>query len=83
MDDSLQQYILNDDKQDITPLCVPMYFRLNQLKHAKEEEGEGQCTPQGEEEDKTELSPNSPPEGEPGAPPAPLDDRDRNNFCQN
>ena len=83
MDDSLQ-YILNDDKQDILPHYVYlMYFRLNQLKHGKEEEGEGQCTPQGEEEDKTELSPNSPPEGEPGAPPAPLDDRDRNNFCQN
>jgi hypothetical protein len=49
--------------------------RLNQLKHEKEEEGEGHSTLQGKE-DKTELSPKSSTEGETGAPPAPLDDRD-------
>ncbi len=44
-------------------------------------EGESNMPSHGEGEgDKTELSPDSPPEGGED-PPAPLDDRYRNNFC--
>ena len=70
-------------------ILVLYYFRLNQLKHEKEGEvdtpsqgeGESNMPSQGEGEgDKTELSPDSPPEGGED-PPAPLDDLHRNNFC--
>ena len=46
MDDSLQ-YILNDDKQDITPLCVPYVFQIEPAEAWEGRGGGGALYPPG------------------------------------